>query len=401
MITVAIICEYNPFHNGHLHQIEAIRREFGEDTRIIAIMSGSFTQRGESAIMDKFDRAKCAVLSGVNLVLELPFPFSMSSAELFATAGVAISDSLGIVDYLSFGSESGDISAITEYAERTLSKEYLSLLDRMTNEPSNSALGYARLCEMAYSALYGKPIALSPNNILAIEYVKAIIRRGSKIKPHTVRREGADYNSTSLSEVNPSATAIRREVLGGNISALGHVPAVTREVLLDALRTGAFPCDMERLAPAVLSFFRLSPTDAPVELHDAKGGLYNRLRATSLEADNIKTLVSLSETKKYTNARILRATWYSFFGVTSSDVKDEPRYTQLLAMDGTGRSCLKEIRKRGSLAVVTKPSDTDGLSDTAKRQKALSDRADSIFHLTRPSAVCGNHSLRCSPYVKS
>lgn len=400
MTTVAIICEYNPFHGGHLHHINEIRREFGEDTRIIAIMSGSFTQRGESAIMDKFDRARCAVLAGVNLVLKLPFPFSMSSAELFASAGVAIADSLGIVDYLSFGSESGDIAAITEYAERTLSEEYLSLLERMMGDPSNSAMGYARVCEMAYSTLYGAPMAQSPNNILAAEYVKALIRRGSKIKPHTVHRDGADYNSTSLCEVHPSATAIRREVMAGNISALEHVPSETREVLIDLLRTGAFPCDMERLAPAVLSFFRLSPTDAPVEIHDAKGGLYNRLRGASLEADSIKTLVSLCETKKYTNARILRATWYSFFGVTSSDVKDNPQYTQLLAMDGTGRSCLKEIRRHGRIAVVTKPSDTEGLSDAAMRQKALSDRADSIFHLTRPSAVCGNYSLRCTPFVK-
>ena len=121
MTTVAIIAEYNPFHKGHQHQIEKIREEFGPETAVIIIMSGNYTQRGEIAVIGKDSRAKCAVLGGANLVLELPFPFSSSSAEFFARSGVKIADSLGIVDYLSFGSESGDINVLVEAAKITSS----------------------------------------------------------------------------------------------------------------------------------------------------------------------------------------------------------------------------------------------------------------------------------------
>lgn len=404
MKTVAIICEYNPFHNGHKHHIDQIRRELGEDTRIIAIMSGSFTQRGESAIMDKGDRARCAVLSGVNLVLELPFPYSAASAELFARAGVAIADRLGIVDFLSFGSESGDISALTSYAELSSRAEYTELVAKMLDNPENAAMGYPRVCEMAFDALYGKScgMSLTPNNILAIEYIKALNAFDSKIKPHTVARKGAAFNEATVidGEALQSASAIRKEALSENFSALEFIPDEAKPIILDAIKRGAFPCDMEKLAPAVISFFRLSPTDADVEIHDAKGGLYNRLKAASLEANSISALVRLSETKKYTNARILRTVWSSFFGVTSSDVRCLPEYTQILAFDGIGRACLKEIRGLTQISVLTKPADTEGLSDIGRRQKALSDKADSIFHLTRPEAVSGAYSLRYTPFVK-
>ena len=128
MKTVAIISEYNPFHSGHEYQIQKIREEFGADTRIIAIMSGNYTQRGEMAIMDKSLRAECAVRCGVNLVLELPFPFSSSSAEFFSRSGVKIAHSLGVVDYLSFGSECGSIEELVNAAKNMSSKEYKALL---------------------------------------------------------------------------------------------------------------------------------------------------------------------------------------------------------------------------------------------------------------------------------
>ena len=403
MKTVAIICEYNPFHNGHKHHIDSIRQEFGEDTRIIAIMSGNFTQRGETAIMDKGDRAKCAVLSGVNLVLELPFPYSASSAELFARAGVAIADSIGIVDILSFGSECGDIGTLSRYAELSSSEEYTALVGKMLDAPENATLGYPKVCEMAFNSLYGEKygISLSPNNILGIEYIKALNAINSNILPHTVARIGAAFNTSSMVDgCVQSASAIRNEVLCGNFSALEYVPEVTKPVILDAMKRGAFPCEMEKLSPAVISFFRINPSDASEDIHDAKGGLYNRLKSASLEANNISALVRLSETKKFTNARIMRAIWCSFFGVTSSDVRNTPEYTQILALDGIGRACLKETRGRTKIPILTKPSDTAALSEIGQKQKALANRADSVFHLTRPNAVSGSYSLTYTPFVK-
>ena len=185
MTTVAIICEYNPFHRGHEYQIKRIREDFGEDTAIVCIMSGNFTQRGEIAFMPKGERAKCAVLGGANLVLELPFPFCSSSAEYFAKSGVKIADSLGCVDYLSFGSESGDIDALCNAAKIYLSDEFKEAFAALPDK----ALGYPVKCELAYRQIASdSELEFTSNNILAIEYIKALIESGSKIKPHTVLR---------------------------------------------------------------------------------------------------------------------------------------------------------------------------------------------------------------------
>ena len=134
-MNIGIICEYNPFHNGHLYQIEKIRQHFGDDTNIIAVMSGNYVQRGGVAIADKGVRAKCAVLAGVNLVLELPFPFSMSSAEYFARSAVHILTEVGCVDYISFGSESGDLDTLERTAKLMLRDDFLPTLERLSVDP--------------------------------------------------------------------------------------------------------------------------------------------------------------------------------------------------------------------------------------------------------------------------
>ena len=162
----------------------------------------------------------------------------------------------------------------------------------------------------------------------------------------------------------------------------------------------AFPCDTDRLSSAVLSYFRLSsPTDA-CNIHDADGGLYNRLIASSIKATSITNLTELAATKKYTAARIRRAIWYSFFGVTSSDIKAKPKYTQVLAMDSLGQTLLKRIKKTTVFPIITKPSATEKLSEEALRQKELSDKADFIFELSRPIPSCADVQLKAKPFVK-
>lgn len=402
MVTVAIISEYNPFHLGHEHHIKKIREEFGDDTRIVAIMSGNYTQRGEIAIADKFLRAKLAVLSGVNLVLELPFPYSMSSAEFFASAGVHIAESLGCVDYLSFGSELGDIDELNKIAKRLDSNEYKEAIKNRISDTANAKVGYPELCEATYTALYGSAISdiFTPNNILAIEYIKAIIKQKSTIKPHTVLRCGSGYSDRNIdAQILPSALAIR-ELLGKNeISALDFIPDIAKNEIFSEMGK-SFPTNDDKLSLAILSTLRLNSPALKSSVHDAAGGLYNRLHSASFEAESIQSLIALCETKKYTTARIKRAIWYSYIGVTSSDVKSKPEYTQLLALDGTGRRVLKTIKECGKIPVITKPSKTDALSAEAKSQKALSDKADSVFQLTKPNFVSGKYSLLCTPFVK-
>ena len=402
MVTVAIISEYNPFHLGHEYQIRQIRRQFGEDTAIIAIMSGNYTQRGDIAVADKFLRARLATEAGVNLVLELPFPYSMSSAEFFAKAGVHIANSLGCVDYLSFGSESGSLDELITIAKNLTSEEYKEAFARMSEDSENAAIGYAALCECVYTRLYGEDIGhiFTPNNILALEYLKALFLTNSSIKPHTIRRVGDGYNECEIDNSDmPSAMAIRELLKKEDVSAFDYIPNSAKNEFYSAYKK-EFPTDSERLSSAVLSFLRLNNPSTVKSIHDAEGGLYNRLWAMSFEADSIKSLIALTQTKKYTTARIKRAMWYSLLGVTSSDVRTMPKYTQLLAFDTKGQGVLKNLKGASDIAIITKPSRVDTLDGVALQQKELSDRADSVFQLTKPTHVSGKYSLLCTPFVK-
>lgn len=397
MTTVAIICEYNPFHRGHEYQIKKIREQFGEDTAVVCIMSGNYTQRGEFAFMPKTERAKCAILGGADLVLELPFPFSSSSAEYFAKSGVKIADSLGCVDYLSFGSESGDLNALYEAAKIYLGNEFKAAFSSL----SDKNLGYPAKCELAYKQVAGESsVEFTPNNILAIEYIKAIIESGSKIMPHTVKRMGASYNSKEIENcVNQSAAAIREAYAISDGSFADHVPEYCIDILKECEARGDLPCSVSNVSSAMISHLRLNSSACGEEYHDAGDGLYNRLQNLSFEVSDVTSLLERSETKNYTRARIKRAMLNIFFGVTSSDVKILPRFTQVLAMNNIGMRILKSARK-SELKILTKPSDYGHFDSVELKQKTMSDKADSIFELAKPVPKHGKSALTFTPYVK-
>ena len=402
-MNIGIICEYNPFHNGHLYQIEKIREEFGADTNVIAVMSGNYVQRGGVAIADKGIRAKCAVLSGVNLVLELPFPYSMSSAEYFARSAVHILTEIGCVDYISFGSESGSLDSLYATATLMLTDDYFKTLDELSKKENERKMGHAALCEAALLAISGsKPtVSLTPNNILAIEYIKAVITLKSPLKLHTVKREFNSFSDEGFVPGNiQSATAIRKSISENDISALEFIPNITKNAFLEAISTGEFPCENERLSPAVIASLRLNLPSLFEDIHDTSGGLYNRLKDMSFKANSIESLICTAESKHFTKARIRRSLFYSLLGVTSSHFNELPAYTQLLAFDTFGRAMLKTIGKQSSFPVLTKPSDIDKLPVEALPQKELSDKADAIFQMTKPIPKDGNSALRFTPFVK-
>ena len=403
-MNIGIICEYNPFHNGHLYQIEKIREEFGEHTNIVALMSGNFVQRGGVAIADKGLRAKCAVLCGVNLVLELPFPYSMSSAEYFAKAAVHIFDNLGCIDYISFGSESGSLNTLINTAKLMLSDDFASEMQKLSNDTEKRKLGHAALCENALNNIKSSCddiVTLAPNNILALEYIKAIITLGSNIKMHTVKRA---FNSFSEEAFVPgqiqSATAIRNSVEKKDLSALEYIPNATKTVILDAIASGDFPCENEKLSTALIASLRLNSSASQTDIHDTSGGLYNRLKELSFKTNTIESLICAAESKNFTRSRIRRALFYSLLGVTSSQFKNPPAYTQLLACDSCGRAMLKTIGKQSRFPILTKPSDIDKLPECAIPQKMASDSADAIFQMAKPIPKDGNSALRYTPFVK-
>ena len=403
MKLAAIIAEYNPFHNGHKYQIDKARELLGSDLAIVAIMSGNYTQRGELAIADKAFRAKAAVLSGVNLVIELPFPYSCSSAEIFATSGVHIANSIG-ADYLIFGSECGDIDALEKSAEILCSEEFKKNTDLIKSDKENDALGYPKIMEMAYKKTANSDVEVdisSPNNILAVEYIKAIKLLGANIKPITIKRCGAGYSSSTVlaEESFQSASAIRSLIEAGDESAYDYVPESSQSVLKEAASCGFMPSSIEKISSAIISSFRLSSA-SDIKIFDADDGLYNRLCKLSIKTNSVTSLASMAETKRHTRARIRRAIINSFFGVTSSLVKELPAYTQVLAMDEIGRRLLKRIKKTTGFTCITKPSAYSDFSDPVISQKEMSNNADAIYALSLPGEIEGAFHLKFTPFVK-
>ena len=403
MKTVAIISEYNPFHNGHLYQIEKIREEFGRDTAIIAIMSGSVTQRGELAILDKWKRAEVAVECGVNLVVELPFPYSSSSAEFFARAGVAIASYLGVVDTLSFGSECGDVNLLTEIAKNMSTDNFKAELFSVCASDELSAIGYPKACELAYNSVFKAPLAhnfFTSNNLLALEYIKALITLKSTLTPHTVLRDGGGYLEEKIVDSpRQSATAIRSILKTDISSASKYIPTNVFNTVLSEYSAQRAPASLDALSNLIISNLCLNPATRARDIHDAGGGLYNRIKNASFDATSISSLIESGATKKYTTARIRRAIINSHFGVTSSDVKELPRYTQVLAMDTVGQSLLKKAKKMSTLELLTKPS-VIPKDEIAKKQKHLADTADMTFQLARPVPLPQSYAFRVSPFVK-
>ncbi len=391
MKNVAIISEFNPFHNGHRYLVDKVRRHYGEDTCIIALMSGNYTQRGDVAVADKFTRAAAAVSGGVDLVLEIPFPYSVSSAEFYANAGVSMASSLGIVDALAFGSESGDLTALSAVAERLESRTFDEALGQaLTASPE---CGHAALVERTYALLYGDAGAAllsAPNNILAIRYLMANRRLSSPLEVYTAKRLGG-YHDTALGEY-ASASAIRRS-LGQSDAAYLSMPPSSAKILQEAAARGTSPARLSRLGNILLSFFRL----APCREGDDVG---HRLHAAALRAADFEEFLTLVATKRYTNAHLRRAMWHRLFGITSADLRSSPAYTQVLGMNPKGRAALRLASRSSLIALLTKPADARALPEPAAHQAAVSQRADLLYPLSMPAPVAGDSGMKAAPYCE-
>ena len=399
--TVGVIAEYNPFHEGHAYHLREIRKAFGEDTRIVAVMSGNFTQRGDLAIADKYTRAKAAVLGGCDLVIELPFPWSGENAEIFARAGVHILNAIGVVDVLSFGSECGDVSLLSRLADLLSDDDFR---ESVRQSDKHSSEGYPKLFYKKASEITEAAEAkalLTANNLLGIEYIRAIRKFNSDIVPHTVQRVGEAHASKKLLPM-ASSTAIRASLARGEIDqALDALPNEVRGVYKDACKDGIFPVFTDALSLPYLSYFCLNAPSAEASIADAGGGLYHRIFAMAKKAMTLEELIRLTQTKKYTAARIRRALRNTVLGVTSSDTPEDPSYTTVLAMNSRGQEILREIRKKKSFSILTKPADFPLLPEKAVKEAEAVNRADSLYTLAFPQIRSRGFFLRHSPFRKS
>lgn len=397
MKTVAIICEYNPFHFGHLYQIKEIRRRFGEDTRIVAIMSGNYVQRGDLAIVDKYARAKSAIKHGASLVLELPFPYSCASAEYFARAGVDIANRLGIIDHLCFGSLSSGTDELESLVALISSDHFKEVFDTRVKSDEYSNLGHATLVEQICREISSEKfvdLLRSPNDILGVEYLRSLKILGSSIvaSPIPLLSSNDCGGYTSASDVRETLRNDRFDPL--------RLPVFSGEIVSEEIGHSDAPSDLNRLSAAILSHLLGSEDGSLDKYLNCGGGLINRLRKLANEANSLSALTSLAATKRYTDSRIRRALIFSFIGVTSSDINESPAYTQILGMNEIGRALLRETKKTRSIDILTKPADFSTLSDAAKAQGALRNRADSMRNLSLPTPRAPGDIFRSVPYCE-
>lgn len=360
MNLTGIITEYNPLHKGHIYHIESAKKITKCDG-VICIMSGNFVQRGAPALISKWDRAKTALESGVDIVIELPLVYSLSSAEFFAFGSVSLLNNLGSVNNLCFGSESGDINLIYKLAE-ILSKEpeefkhYLKLY-------LSSGLSYPIARGKALAHIFSNDLDVieiikHSNNILAIEYCKSLVKLNSSITPSTITRVGSSYNSIDLKKDFSSATSIR--------SYLRY--AKTLEPLKNTVPLSSYSMLSKHYNDKTLTFedsiFRyikhkaLTSKNNFENLPDVSEGLHNKLYKALYTSNSYEELINTVKSKRYTYTRISRILCQYFIGFENYNTEELRRtpseYARVLGFNSRGREILREIKNTSSIPIYTK-----------------------------------------------
>ena len=360
MNITGIICEYNPLHLGHQKQLDQIRSIF-PDGATVCIMSGSFVQRGKPAVFDKTVRAEAAVRCGADLVLELPVTAALSSAESFAAEGVRLLG--GFCNQLCFGAETADTAALTATAQALLSENFSGLLRLELDK----GLSFPAARQAALQAMGADSTILeTPNNILAVEYCKAILRQGWAMKPLPISRQG-DYHDTCPNAENPSATAVRQQI-EQNMPWADYVPEAARSCFAGAaVHALAFG---ER---AMLAKLR-TMTDPEFEaLPYGSEGLWRKLMHAARQENTLADILSATKSKRYTRSRLDRMVMCAFLGLTAQDLRSPAPYARVLALNDKGRQALKKAREIGAY-----PNIGDKLEHPFQK---IEDRCDSLYGL--------------------
>ncbi len=369
MNITGIIAEYNPFHNGHLYQIKKIKAQ--GDSLIIAVISGSFTQRGKAAIFDKWQRAEAAVKSGCDIVLELPFVFACRSAQDFARGGVTLLNRLGIVNQLAFGAECADLSVLQNITPQ--------LDDKIFQEKLHAHIGNGLSYAQAISATLDSDSEIAmlikqPNNILAIEYLRSLHLLNAPIRPLLIPRQGAGYHEEEIKGSLASATAIRHALYRKeNLSELKAVLPPSSQELTCQILTRQLP-QMNRLYLPLQAKLLTSQVSDLQKIYGINEGLENRILDHAKTADSWQKLIQAVTTKRYPASRIARNLLYLLMGIDKDSItlfdQTGPLYARLLAASPQGKTILREIKSKSSLPLITK---TSQYLTTTKRREAQTD----------------------------
>ena len=386
-----IICEYNPFHNGHIYHIGKTRENGA--THIVAVMSGNFVQRGDVAVIDKLERAKLAVRSGVDLVIELPVQYSLASAENFATGAVFLLNSLGVVDELSFGSECGDADKLAKAMETvdiaavTRADEIKTIMEKGYTYPRalSSVVN-------GYDPEAGEIIS-SPNNLLAIEYLRAVKKLGSSMKPFTVRRSGAGHDSGTAGNDSASASYIRGLIENGRYSEISGLTTPEWASALTGAASKGEIASLSRLERVLLYKLRTSSAEDIAGICDVGQGLEHRIYGARM-AGSVDELLFTVKTKRYTMARIRRIMLALLIGITHEDMRQLPPYGRILAFNERGREILSCAKERASIPYASSIARLSQLSDTAERFAELEIRASDIYGLSLETIASAQKDYR-------
>ncbi len=359
---LGIIAEYNPFHNGHLEHILQSKK-MTDPTYTICIMSGNFTQRGIPAIVDKWSRAQMALENGIDIVIELPTIYSISSAESFAYGNVKILDSLKLIDFFSFGSECGSLDILDEFATVLYNepKEYITLLKHELSK----GLSYPKARENAL-LLYLNDIRRyanvlsNPNNILAIEYLKARKKLKSHMIPITVERTAVNHNSKIASGKYASSSAIR-EKLSKEEEITSYVPCNTFDILENSIKYGKIVLSLSKFEKEIIYIFRRMTVSEIASLPDVSEGLENKFKSAANECNTVKELINIIKSKRYTETRIQRIILYALLGITKSKLNELYRitpYIRILGMTSKGKEFLSLLKyENPKLPIITSVKD--------------------------------------------
>ncbi|MGI5896244.1 MAG: nucleotidyltransferase family protein [Oscillospiraceae bacterium] len=351
MKIAGIIAEYNPYHNGHAWLASWLREQGA--THIVAVMSGHLVQRGEPALFSKWTRTEAALRCGVDLVLELPSLFAACSAEKFADAAVSLLEATGCTDWLGFGSECGRIAPLWEAARACLEEA----ADETIRRELKQGVPYAAARQKAVERLAGPEVAAvlaEPNNILGVEYLKALLQRNSAIQPLTIGRQGIAHDGKEPSGQFASASALRRMLTGlAPVQAESYLPAAAWELYQCELEAGGAPCRLEALERGILYRLRTMEAADFDRLPDVSEGLAERLVRAARSAATLEEFYTLAKTKRYAHARLRRIALYAALGVVQEDVKLQPAYLRILGMNQRGREVAARMKQTSSLPYGT------------------------------------------------
>ena len=376
---VGIIAEYNPFHNGHSYHIQNTKAQTGADF-VVAVMTGNFTQRGNTSVINKWEKAKMALNGDADLVIELPTIYSVSSAENFANGAVKILNELGIVDTISFGMEANDVSTLNNIANVLVNEppEYKAILEHELGKGNSFPKARENALMMYLNDIkrYANVVKGS-NNILAIEYLKALKKQKSSIVPFGVKREKVYYNSTKIIDEYASATGIRNLLLHNQLEEVRKVmPSKSYSILLNNLRQGTYVLDIIAYNDEIIYKLRSMTVKQIANLPDVSEGLEYLIKEVSNKTNNLIELINGIKSKRYTQTRIQRILLYALLGITKKDMEMSKKitpYIRVLGCSEKGKILLSQINSKAK--VITSLKKYEGSNKDKRfcigKQKAL------------------------------